>query len=35
MLVDDLAVACLFLMLDHSHIGLVNGGVGEDLSILI
>lgn len=33
MYVDDLAEACLFLMLHHNESGLVNVGVGEDLSI--
>jgi GDP-L-fucose synthase len=33
MYVDDLAEACLFLMLNHNESGLVNVGVGEDLSI--
>lgn len=33
MYVDDLAKACLFLMLNHNESGLVNVGVGEDLSI--
>ena len=33
MYVDDLAEACLFLMLHHNEAGLVNVGVGEDLSI--
>ncbi len=31
---DDLAVACLFLMKNYSDAGLVNIGVGEDISIL-
>ena len=31
---DDLADACLFLMNDYSNDGLVNIGVGEDISIL-
>jgi GDP-L-fucose synthase len=33
MYVDDLAEACMFLMLNHNELGLVNVGVGEDLSI--
>jgi GDP-L-fucose synthase len=31
---DDLAAACLFLMENHNEAGLVNIGVGEDISIL-
>jgi GDP-L-fucose synthase len=31
---DDLAEACLFLMKSHNEAGLVNIGVGEDISIL-
>ena len=31
---DDLAAACLFLMDNHNKAGLVNIGVGEDISIL-
>ena len=31
---DDLAAACLFLMDNHNEAGLVNIGVGEDISIL-
>ncbi|WP_296686407.1 GDP-L-fucose synthase [Flavobacterium sp.] len=31
---DDLAAACLFLMETHNEAGLVNIGVGEDISIL-
>jgi GDP-L-fucose synthase len=31
---DDLAAACLFLMETHNESGLVNIGVGEDISIL-
>jgi GDP-L-fucose synthase len=31
---DDLAAACLFLMDNHNESGLVNIGVGEDISIL-
>jgi GDP-L-fucose synthase len=31
---DDLAAACLFLMETHNESGLVNIGVGEDVSIL-
>jgi len=31
---DDLATACLFLMDNHNKAGLVNIGVGEDISIL-
>ncbi len=31
---DDLAEACLFLMDNHNESGLVNIGVGEDISIL-
>mgnify|MGYP002142534076 FL=1 len=31
---DDLATACLFLMENHNESGLVNIGVGEDISIL-
>ena len=31
---DDLAAACLFLMATHNEAGLVNIGVGEDISIL-
>ncbi|MDR6762514.1 GDP-L-fucose synthase [Flavobacterium sp. 2755] len=31
---DDLAEACLFLMENHNDSGLVNIGVGEDISIL-
>ena len=31
---DDLAAACLFLMETHNDSGLVNIGVGEDISIL-
>jgi GDP-L-fucose synthase len=31
---DDLASACLFLMGNHNEAGLVNIGVGEDISIL-
>jgi GDP-L-fucose synthase len=31
---DDLAAACLFLMDSHNEAGLVNIGVGEDISIL-
>jgi GDP-L-fucose synthase len=31
---DDLAAACLFLMENHNESGLVNIGVGEDISIL-
>jgi GDP-L-fucose synthase len=31
---DDLAAACLFLMDNHNEAGLVNIGVGEDVSIL-
>jgi len=31
---DDLAAACVFLMENYSEAGLVNIGVGEDLSIL-
>ncbi len=31
---DDLAEACLFLMENHNEAGLVNIGVGEDISIL-
>lgn len=31
---DDLAEACLFLMATHNESGLVNIGVGEDISIL-
>jgi GDP-L-fucose synthase len=31
---DDLAAACLFLMDKHNEAGLVNIGVGEDISIL-
>jgi GDP-L-fucose synthase len=31
---DDLAAACLFLMEKHNESGLVNIGVGEDISIL-
>jgi GDP-L-fucose synthase len=31
---DDLASACLFLMENHNEPGLVNIGVGEDISIL-
>ena len=31
---DDLAEACLFLMATHNQSGLVNIGVGEDISIL-
>ena len=31
---DDLADACLFLMATHNESGLVNIGVGEDISIL-
>jgi GDP-L-fucose synthase len=31
---DDLASACLFLMETHNEAGLVNIGVGEDISIL-
>jgi GDP-L-fucose synthase len=31
---DDLADACLFLMDNHNEAGLVNIGVGEDISIL-
>jgi GDP-L-fucose synthase len=31
---DDLASACLFLMENHNEPGLVNIGVGEDVSIL-
>ena len=31
---DDLADACLFLMENHNEAGLVNIGVGEDISIL-
>ena len=31
---DDLAAACLFLMENHNEPGLVNIGVGEDVSIL-
>lgn len=31
---DDLAAACLFLMATHNESGLVNIGVGEDVSIL-
>ena len=32
--VDDLAAACLFLMETHNEPGIVNVGVGEDISIL-
>jgi GDP-L-fucose synthase len=32
--VDDLAEACYFLMLNYNQEGLVNVGVGEDISIL-
>ncbi len=32
--VDDLADACFFLMENYNEVGLVNVGVGEDLSIL-
>lgn len=32
--VDDLAEACYFLMLNYNEEGLVNVGVGEDISIL-
>jgi GDP-L-fucose synthase len=32
--VDDLAEACYFLMLHYNEEGLVNVGVGEDLTIL-
>lgn len=31
---DDLSAACLFLMDNHNEAGLVNIGVGEDISIL-
>jgi GDP-L-fucose synthase len=31
---DDLAEACLFLMENHNEAGLINIGVGEDISIL-
>jgi GDP-L-fucose synthase len=31
---DDLAAACLFLMDNHNEAGLVNIGLGEDISIL-
>lgn len=31
---DDLAAACLFLMGNYNEAGLVNIGVGEDISIL-
>jgi GDP-L-fucose synthase len=31
---DDLADACLFLMKNHNEAGLINIGVGEDISIL-
>jgi GDP-L-fucose synthase len=31
---DDLAAACLFLMKNYSDAGLVNIGIGEDISIL-
>jgi GDP-L-fucose synthase len=31
---DDLAAACLFLMETHNGLGIVNIGVGEDISIL-
>lgn len=31
---DDLAAACLFLMDNHNEAGLVNIGVGDDISIL-
>lgn len=31
---DDLAAACLFLMKNYSESGLVNIGIGEDISIL-
>ncbi|MBP6754979.1 MAG: GDP-L-fucose synthase [Bacteroidia bacterium] len=31
---DDLAAACLFLMVNHNEAGLVNIGVGQDISIL-
>ena len=34
MFVDDLAEACMFLMNNYNEAGMVNVGVGEDLTIL-